>query len=322
MNRHPKAFLSYSHADREIASRIAQELRATGIDVWFDRWEILPGDSLIGKIFEEGVAKADAFIVLLSQTSVQSRWVREELDIALVRRIEGVTRIIPVRVDDSEIPQPLRAVKWIDMSRDFEAALRDLQTAIFQVRERPAIGQPPDFIRSQLTSVGGLSAIGTALGLVLVSTGKPDVGNEETFSAAGLSEKLGLSPEETNDAIEELESLGLVKTFNYLGTHPFLYGDVRPTYALFLHFQGQGLDYDPKEDIKAIASAIAAKRQIDGQQLAEVTKLSPLRINRAVAYLEDYGIVRVIHTMGTAPYDFDAIWSTGATRRFVTENCT
>jgi len=99
MNKQPKAFLSYSHSDREIAERIATTtLRRNGIDVWFDKWEILPGDSLIRKIFEEGLAGADAFIVLLSQESVQSRWLQEELDAALIKRIEGVTRVIPVRI--------------------------------------------------------------------------------------------------------------------------------------------------------------------------------------------------------------------------------
>jgi DNA-binding transcriptional regulator YhcF (GntR family) len=208
------------------------------------------------------------------------------------------------------------------MGGNFEAAMRELQMAIFRVRERPPVGEPPDFVRNQVVSVGGLSPIATAVGLFFASTGKSDIGNEETFTAAELSDKLGLSPEETNDAIEELDSLGLVKTLNYLGTHPFLHGDIWPTYALFLHFRGQTLDYDPEEDIKTVAAAIAAQKQVEGQNLAQLTKLSPLRINRAVAYLEDYGIVRVIHIIGTAPFDFGTVWATGATRRFVAENCT
>jgi len=321
MINRPKAFLSYSHTDRNIATQVAESLRVGGIEVWFDKWEILPGDSLIRKIFEEGLAGADAFIILLSQHSVQSRWVQEELDAALIKRIEGVTRVIPVVIDNVQVPLPLRALQWLDMSEDFDAALRRLQMAVFEIRERPAVGQPPEFIRTQLVSVGGLSRIATALGLSLVSTGKREVGNEERFRAAELSEKLELSPQETDDAIDELESLGLVKTLNYLGTGPFVHGEVWPTYALFLHFQGQGLDYDPEEDIKVIASAIAARERTDGQRLRESTGLSPLRINRAVDYLEDYGLVGVIKVMGTAPFNFGAVWATGVTRRFVAENC-
>lgn len=317
----PRAFLSYSHADRDIATQVAQRLQAGGIEVWFDRWEILPGDSLIRKIFEEGLAGADAFIILLSESSVQSRWVQEELNAALIRRIEGVTRVIPVRIDDAQIPLPLRTLQWVDMNQGFDAALQHLQMAIFEVRERFPIGQPPEFVVAQMASVGGLSRIATALGLFFASTGKYDIGSEETFRAADLSERLELSPQETDDAVDELESLGLAETLNYLGTHPFTHGEVWPTYALFLHFQGQALDYDPEEDIKAVASAIAAQERTSGEKLRELTGLPPLRINRAVAYLEDYGIVRVIKEMGTAPFDFGAVWATGTTRRFVAENC-
>lgn len=321
MTRRPKAFLSYSHADRKTATRIAKGLRAAGIDVWFDKWEILPGDSLIRKIFEEGLAGADAFIILLSEDSVESRWVREELDAALIKRIEGVTRVIPVVIDDVSAPLPLRPLLQVRMKDDFGDALRQLQGAIFGIRERPPVGQPPEFIRSQLASVGGLSRIATAVGHFLISTGKRKMGNEETFRPVDLAENLALSPQETDDAIDELESLGLVQTVNYLGTAPYQHGEVWPTYALFLHFRGQGLEYDPQEDIRTVASAIAAEERTDGEQIRKLTDLSPLRINRAVAYLEDYGLAKVIKELGSAPFDFGVVWATAATRRFVAENC-
>jgi DNA-binding MarR family transcriptional regulator len=321
MSEHPKAFISHSHTDRDIATRIAEGLQASGVHVWFDKWEILPGDSLIRKIFNEGLAGADAFIILLSHQSVQSRWVQEELDAALIKRIEGVTRVIPVLAEDVEVPLPLRAVQWVDMSEDFDDALQQLLMAIFKVYQRPALGQPPEFVRRQLRSVGGLSPLGTSLGFFLISTGKHEVGNEETFRAAEIAAKLGLSPQETDDAIEELESLGLVKTYRYLGTAPFSYSEIQPTYALFLHFHDQIPEYDPEEDIKVVAAAIVAQGQTRGSQLQNLTQLSPLRINRAVAYLEDYGLVRVLKEMGSAPFNFGAVWATGATRRFVAEEC-
>lgn len=115
--------------------------------------------------------------------------------------------------------------------------------------------------------------------------------------------------------------MGLLSVRNYLGTHPFSHGDVGPTYALFLHFRGHGLDYNPEEDIKSVASSIAAKEKIQGEEIAKLTGLSPLRINRAVGYLKDYSIVQTIETLGTASYDFNQLWAIGATRRFVAENC-
>jgi hypothetical protein len=320
-NLRPKAFLSYSHDDKEVATRIAEALRAGGIDVWFDRWEILLGDSLVQKIFEEGLAGADAFLVLISKHSISSAWVRQELDVALIKRIEGITRIIPIILDGVQPPEQLRPLRWVDVGDDFDSALREIQMAIFKIYEKPPIGQPPDFVKDQLESVGGLSSIATAMGLAFLSTGKHEIGSEESVSPEQLKERLGLSVEETDDAIEELESLGLVKTRGYIGTRPFKHGEVIPTYALFLHFKGQGLPYDPEQDIKSVASAIVAKKKIDGNRLVDATGLSPLRLNRAVAYLKDYGIIELIQYLGTAPFDFGEAWATGPTRRFVADHC-
>lgn len=42
----PKAFISHSSVDKEIAEQLATDLLSKGIDAWFDKWEIIPGDSL------------------------------------------------------------------------------------------------------------------------------------------------------------------------------------------------------------------------------------------------------------------------------------
>jgi hypothetical protein len=319
MRKTPKAFISYSHVDRAIAERIAEGLRAGGIEAWLDKYEIIPGDSLIKKIFEEGLAGADVFVVILTESSIKSNWVRQELDVALIKRIEGITRVIPLKIGNINIPDPLQTVQWIDMAGDFDEKLRQLQMAIFQIRAKPPIGHPPEFIRNQLASVGGLSRLATALGLYFLQTGTPNTGNEESFRESELAEELGFTPEEADDAVDELLSLGLVKTQDYLGTGPYSHGDVEATYALFLHFKDEGLGYDPEDDIKMTASAIAAQKQVDGKKIMELTGLTPLRINRAIGYIEDFGIARVEHAIGTGPFDFDFTFATGSTRRFVEE---
>lgn len=321
MGKTPKAFISYSHEDRELAIRIAEGLRSVGIDAWFDKYEIIPGDSLIKKIFEEGLAGADVFVILLTNSSIKSNWVRQELDVALIKRIEGITRVIPLKIGNVNIPDPLRTLKWIDMDGNFDERLRELQMAIYQVREIPPIGQPPEFIRNHLASVGGLSRLATAVGLYFLHSGIEETGNEESIRESELAEKLGFSPEEADDAIDELVNLGLIKTHDYLGTGPYSHGEVEPTYALFLHFQNEGMAYNPEDDIKTTASAIVAQKQLDGNKLKELTGLSPLRINRAIGYIEDSGIARVQHAIGTGPFDFDFVLATGSTRRFVDEKC-
>lgn len=86
----PRLFVSHASEDKErfaveFATRLRSEL---GIDAWLDRWEIRGGDSLVARIFDEGLAGSDAVALVLSHASLTKPWVREELEVAVVRRIE------------------------------------------------------------------------------------------------------------------------------------------------------------------------------------------------------------------------------------------
>ena len=70
----PKCFISYSSLDKPVAARLADKLKSRGIDVWVDTLQILPGDSLVQKIFEEGLKDCQLFLALLSPYSVKSEW--------------------------------------------------------------------------------------------------------------------------------------------------------------------------------------------------------------------------------------------------------
>lgn len=322
MTKNKIAFLSYAHEDKDFAARIAIELQRAGIDIWIDRWEIKAGDSLIQKIFIEGLSKCDVFLILLSGASVRSKWVREELDSVMIRKIEGVTRIIPLIKEKCEIPPPLRALLWVDLSVGFDVGIRRIVKSIYEVSEKPPIGEIPEYITELKNSVGGLSRLASTVGSVLLTSRDDQIGFERAYTAEELHRLIPmLTGEEINDAVEELEEYGLIQTRKYLGTAPYNFGDVEPTYALFLHFKEEGLNYDPVEDIKSVASAVASKGQIDGSGLQELCRLQPVRLNRAVAYLEDYGIVRVHKFLGTAPFSFGLVEATQKTRQFVEENC-
>jgi len=45
-------FLSHSSKDKTIVRDVAERLRKDGVKVWFDEWEIKPGDSIPSKIDE------------------------------------------------------------------------------------------------------------------------------------------------------------------------------------------------------------------------------------------------------------------------------
>lgn len=312
----PKAFLSHSHQDKSFVTQLGTELRKSGVDAWLDQWEIKPGDSLIRKIFYEGLADCRLFVVVLSKASVQSPWVREELDHATIQRLEGATRVVPVLKEDCEIPAPLRTLLWIDMRTDFEGGVRKLVNLAFGVSDKPPLGNRPPHVLESVNSVGGLSKLASRVGLWLVSEADHEHGFEKSYSGDQLASALSLTATELNDAVGELESLGLVRTLNYLGTAPYEFGQLEPTYALFIHFRDHlPAGYDPDSDAKMVAAAVAARSQLSGAELQTITGVPITRLNRAVQYLQDYGRIQVLRYTGTAPYDFGTVLATRQTRQ-------
>ena len=90
-------FLSYAREDRERAAQMAAALEQAGLDVFWDN-EIPPGTTWADFI-EQKLAQCKALIVLWSQHSTTSQWVREE---ARMGRDKGV--LIPVMIDGSNPP--------------------------------------------------------------------------------------------------------------------------------------------------------------------------------------------------------------------------
>jgi hypothetical protein len=158
----PKVFVSHASEDKErFVMNFATKLRAKGIDAWLDKWEILPGDSLIDKIFEEGIKDAQAVIVVVSKNSVDKKWVREELNAAVIKKINGISKLIPVVIDDCKVPEALHSTVWVKVNdlNSFEAELESIVLAIYGRREKPEIGSQPAYTRTITDFIPGVSKI-------------------------------------------------------------------------------------------------------------------------------------------------------------------
>lgn len=130
-------FLSYAREDVGRAQQVAQGLAAAGIEVFWDN-EIPPGTTWADYI-EAKLTQCKALIVLWSEHSTKSQWVREE---ARLGRDKGV--LIPAMIDGSQAPfgfgevQAANLADWAGDSenpnwRRFVEAVRMAMT-----RERPA----------------------------------------------------------------------------------------------------------------------------------------------------------------------------------------
>lgn len=121
-----KVFISYSRANRRRASRLAEELRKLNVSVWFDEWEILVGKNLTDQIYD-GIRSSQFLLVLLTRSSVQSRWVKEELDFAKTQEVEsrGIM-IIPLLFENCVIPPALVSKVYADFRNSFSRGFQQL----------------------------------------------------------------------------------------------------------------------------------------------------------------------------------------------------
>ncbi len=131
----PKGFISHASDDKDrFVSGFAVRLRARGIDVWLDKWEILPGDKLVGKIFDEGIGNAEFIIIVLSNKSISKPWVRAELEVAVVKRIEEGAKIIPVVIDRGcQIPEAIKSDLRVVIEdlNNYDPELKRIVSAIY-----------------------------------------------------------------------------------------------------------------------------------------------------------------------------------------------
>lgn len=101
-------FLSYSSSDREHARRIATELEAAGFDVWWDRELVVSQD--YDTTIEAEVHSAKCVLVLWSDNSVGSRWVRSEASVGDDRGV-----LVPARIDHARLPVQFRLIETADL---------------------------------------------------------------------------------------------------------------------------------------------------------------------------------------------------------------
>lgn len=102
-------------AVRELYSHLLTE---SWIDPWFDEERLKAGDDWDVEI-KKAIYVADVVLIILSRLSVAKegffqKEIKYALDIA-EEKPEGTIYIIPVRVDDTAIPQRLRLLQWVNL---------------------------------------------------------------------------------------------------------------------------------------------------------------------------------------------------------------
>lgn len=112
-------FLSYAKEDADVARRLHGRFTREGFQSWMDEHNLLPGQDW-NSVVLGAIRRSKAFLVLLSRHSVGKtgyiqREIREALEVA-ERLPEGRVFIIPLRLDDCDVPERLQKWQWIDFN--------------------------------------------------------------------------------------------------------------------------------------------------------------------------------------------------------------
>jgi len=233
-----RAFLSHASDDKErFVRRFAEKLMANGVEVWFDEWDINPGDNTVRKIFDEGLPNCQVVILVMSSKSIEKPWVKEEVDAAFVRKVEGVAKLIPIRLDGCDMPGCLKTTRWesVDDVDNYEPLFQRILNGIFGHYPKPPLGEPPKYAQEPTLRIANLNRVDSLLFekacQIAIKQGHTLINLEPWLEALN---GLGLTEEQISDSqkilqeygfIEILRTLGLVEIYSFsitlFGFHEF-----------------------------------------------------------------------------------------------------
>jgi TIR domain-containing protein/WD40 domain-containing protein len=104
-------FISYSRKDKEFALKFARELKSAGYLVWLDQLDI-PTGARWDDAVEMALRECEIFLIILTTASISSENVKDEIGYA----IDHGKRIVPVLLEECEIPLRLRRFQYVDFS--------------------------------------------------------------------------------------------------------------------------------------------------------------------------------------------------------------
>jgi hypothetical protein len=118
MMTNPQMFLSYAREDEIVVRAIYQKLKEAGFSAWMDTQNILPGQRWQYQI-KRALQNAELIIAFLSLISIEKRgFLQKEIRVALERlqeKLDSDIYLIPVRLDNCEVPASLSDIQWVNM---------------------------------------------------------------------------------------------------------------------------------------------------------------------------------------------------------------
>ena len=130
-----RVFISHSSKDKDAVDAIFERLQQAQIRAWYDKYEIMLGDSITDKI-NEGLVCSDLGIICISPDFLNSEsgWTKAELNYLVSRRMRNETQkfiIVNLGVPHEELPPLVRDYKYLNFSD--EGAIEALLDSILRL---------------------------------------------------------------------------------------------------------------------------------------------------------------------------------------------
>jgi len=143
-------FISYNKADLEFVRKLVRKIerehiKGNLIKVFFDEWDIEPGENILLKI-EEAEPSSRFIVLVMSPEWLKSNWTTLERVIPVYDDPAGLKgRIIPIMRRRCEPPPSIRILKWLDFTTDsnFEREVKKLIARIKGQTLREVICREP-----------------------------------------------------------------------------------------------------------------------------------------------------------------------------------
>lgn len=231
-----KAFICHSSEDKDrFVTEFARRLRQNGVDAKLDEWVIKPGDSLpaeiLGSTTKEGaISEADVFIAVLTGNSLESNWVEEEIERALIQKINNNTKLIPIVLDleADQVPDCFENLYWqrISDTDDYEDEFKQILHGIEGTTDAPPVGESP-IKPSRNQAFAGLSDLDADI----FATVYDRIHKKETRASSGfakfgseaiktLKDSTGANHKLLRESLRVLENKNLVSCVSVSGNYP------------------------------------------------------------------------------------------------------
>lgn len=275
-------------------------LRRVDVEPFADDWLLTGRDSLIDRIFREGLKGANALVVVLSRFNAAHEWAQYELEASVVERVDSVSRLVVVLLDGRTAPAglpPETPVFTVQKPGDMIELSTLLQELAPLLLNRPSGGQGA----AQQAAEGdgtefhvlGLDPIDTTL---LALACRSAIENNSLLVKVEdvnvLAEPLRLDPETFRLSLESLSEKSHVKARRANGGQISVMEIERESFGLYMNHVLEDFD----EIVSDLAEEIVHGAR-DNESLVERSQLPSMVVTYILDELDASGQITVIRQM-------------------------